>query len=122
MAIVPDLSGVRPGRPGNIPASDPRNLSSRERRDISDAWKRDVSIANLVAGNQSILAADKTRNVIIFMGPENGDTVYISISPLTEATGIPIFGGNGFTIRGEAAQQAYYCWGVVGQPLMILVG
>ncbi len=41
MAIVPDLSGVRPGRPGNIPLSDPHNPSRLEY-----AKKRDVGFAN----------------------------------------------------------------------------
>lgn len=121
MAIVPDLSGTRPGRPGNIPLSDPRNRSFKERSTTDDTYDAETRIT-LVTGNQLVIPADKTRNQIMFMTPDAAVVVYVSQSALTAPGGIPVYSGVGLQLRGDAATSAYYCWGVAGVALSILLG
>lgn len=123
MAIVPDLSGVRPGRPGNIPLFDPRNRSLKERRaNQDDCYKSQTDVA-LVAGNQVLVSADATRNALLFLIPEGSETVYISTNVLTAPAGIPVVGSIGFELKGKAAELAYYAWSTSGSvTLTILEG
>lgn len=121
MAIVPDKSGVRPGRPGNTPLKDPRNRSTKSRMLYDDNYSTDASVV-LIDGNQQVVTANQTRNMLAFFNAEGNDAVYISMEPLTSANGIPIYAGNGFELRGKAAEQAYYCYGVDAQVLTILEG
>ena len=110
MAIVPDLSGTRPGRSGNIPLFDPRNRSFKERRaNQDDCYDKQTNIT-LAIGNQVAVAADPTRNALLFMIPENADTVYISALSLTAAAGVPVVNAIGLEFKGKAAELAYYVW------------
>jgi hypothetical protein len=117
MAIVPDLSGTRPGRTGNIPLSDPRNRSLKERMTRDDCYTSQTNV-ELVAGNQSILSEDKTRNALLFMIPENAETVYISTSPLSAAGGLPVIAGSGLELKGKATEHSYYAWSESGSVLL----
>lgn len=121
MAIVPNLNGVPISN--NTPLVDPRNLSSKDRVVTDDAYSTS-SILTLVNGNQVVLNAKQTRNVVqIVNGKEDAATIYISNTPMTVAgQGIPLFGGNGFKFRGKAAQLTYYVWGVASVALNIMEG
>lgn len=121
MAIVPDLSGTRPGRTGNIPLSDPRNRSHKERSLYDDPYNVETQ-TTLIDGNQAILAADKTRNAILFMTAAGSDVVYLSTNSLSAEGGIPVYPTTGLQIKGKAAESAYYCWGVAGVILTTWVG
>jgi hypothetical protein len=121
MAIVPDKSGTRPGRPGNVPLSDPRNRSFKERSTTDDTY-RDETRITLVAGNQLVISADETRNQILFLTPDGASPVYVSQIAMTAPSGIPVYQAVGLQLRGDAATSAYYCWGVNGVILSILEG
>ena len=121
MAIVPDLSGNRPGRPGNIPLQDPRNRSFKERMTNDDGYSLSTQVT-LVNGNQLVIPADPTRNQLYFFTPDGSASVYINMTPLTSASGIPVYPDAGIQLRGDAASKAYYCWGVAGVVLTILQG
>lgn len=121
MAIVPDLSGTRPGRPGNIPLSDPRNRSNKERMaNQDDCYKSQTNLA-LVAGNQLAIAADTTRNALLFMLPEDAETAYLSSTALSAAAGIPIVGAVGIELKGKAAEMAYYVWSTSGSITLTIM-
>lgn len=121
MAIVPNLNGVQISN--QTPLVDPRNLSSKERTFSDDAYSAQTTTL-LVNGNQVVSTARQTRNIIMFVNPEDTDTImYLSAVPMTVAgQGIPLYPGNGFTFRGKAAQLAYYVWGVAGQYLVVMEG
>ena len=121
MAIVPDLSGTRPGRSGNIPLFDPRNRSSKERALSDDPFIDEVQLT-LISGNQLVLPAKQTRNKVLFMTNAGADVVYISTNILTAAGGIPIYPASGLQLQGKATEQAFYCWGVAGVVLSIFEG
>jgi hypothetical protein len=121
MAIVPDRAGVRPGRPGNIPLSDPRNRSSKERALTDDNFGAETRVT-LAAGNQVVLAEERTRNSLLFLTPDEADVVYISTTAMSAPSGIPVYPGVGFQIRGKSAEHAYYCYGVSGVILSIFEG
>lgn len=121
MAIVEDKSGVRPGRPGNIPAKDPRNRTTRERSTTDDSYNRQLNV-NVAIGNQLVLAQDSTRNQLLFITPEGSDVVYLSTSPMTSGAGIPVYAGIGLQIRGQACEQSYYAWGTSATPMNVLIG
>lgn len=121
MAIVPDLSGTRPGRPGNIPLTDPRNRSTKERSTTDDTYNSEAR-TTLATGNQLVVTADETRNQIMFFTPDGASVVYVSQSPLTAPSGIPVYSGVGLQLRGDAAASQYYCWGVSGVILSVFKG
>lgn len=121
MAIVPDLSGTRPGRPGNIPLFDPRNRSFNERRaNQDDCYKKQTNITTAV-GNQLVIAADPTRNAILFMIPEDAETVYISSLTMAAPAGIPVVGAIGLELKGKASELAYYAWSASGSVVLSIL-
>ncbi len=122
MAIVPDLSGVRPGRPGNIPLSDPRNRSNQERQANQDDSYATQTNVELVVGNQLGIAANKTRNALLFMIPEGAATIYVSTLTQSAPAGIPVMAGVGLELKGKAAEQAYYIWATAVGSVSILAG
>ena len=118
MAIVPDLSGTRPGRSGNIPLFDPRNRSSKERMaNQDDCYKRQTNLTTAV-GNQVAVLADPTRNALLFMIPEDAETVYISNLTMAAPAGIPVVGAIGLELKGKAAELAYYAWSPSGSVIL----
>ena len=121
MAIVPDKSGTRPGRPGNIPASDPRNRSTKERMVDDDTYEDEVRFT-LSSGNTLVLQADKTRNQLLFVTPEASSTIFVSALPMSSANGVPVYGGAGLQIRGKAAELTYYVYATQSVSLSILIG
>jgi len=121
MAIVPDKSGTRPGRPGNIPLTDPRNRSTKERSTTDDTYREETRIT-LAAGNQLIISANETRNQIMFLTPDGASVVYVSQTAMSAPSGIPVYSSVGLQLRGDAAASAYYCWGVSGVILSVLEG
>lgn len=121
MAIVPDLSGVRPGRPGNIPLFDPRNRSNDERKaNQDDCYKTQTNLTTAV-GNQLAIAANPTRNALMFMIPESAETVYISMASMSAPAGIPVVGSVGLEFKGKAAEQAYYAWSASGSVVLSIL-
>lgn len=114
MAIVPDLSGTRPGRTGNVPIKDPRNRSVKERMANEDDCYGTQTIVALNAGNQLVVSADPTRNALLFMIPEGAQTAYVSSLVMTAPAGVPVAGGVGFELKGKAAESAYYAWSTSG--------
>ncbi len=121
MAIVPDLSGTRPGRSGNIPLFDPRNRSNKERMaNVDDCYKEQTNITTAV-GNQLVVAADPTRNALLFMIPTTAEIVYISNLSLTAPAGIPVVGGIGLELKGKAAELAYYAWSASGSVVLSIL-
>lgn len=118
MAIVPDLSGMRPGRTGNIPLFDPRNRSHKERTaNQDDPYKSQRNITTVV-GNQVAAAADLTRNAILFMVPDGAETVYVSTITMTGQTGFPVVGGIGLELKGKVAELAFYAWSASGSVVL----
>lgn len=125
MAIVPDLNGTPPGRPGNVPAYDPHNESSLEKAFNNDIVSLDVSIAALVAGNQTILLANPLRRAITIINPAGNTDAAIGLTPLTSANSRgaqPLPAGQSRSLKGVICAQAIYCWGTAGQSLTVLVG
>ena len=121
MAIVPDLSGTRPGRPGNVPIKDPRNRSYRERTALDDAYSSEIQV-ELIAGSQVVLTEDNTRNMVLFITNEDAEVVYITTNNLSAAAGVPVYPAIGLQLKGKAAEQTYYCWGANNVTLTILEG
>lgn len=118
MAIVPDLSGTRPGRTGNIPLFDPRNRTHKERTaNQDDPYKSQRNVTTAV-GNQTVATADLTRNAILFMVPDGAETVYISTLSMSEASGIPVVGGIGVELKGKVAESVFYAWSASGSIVL----
>lgn len=111
MAIVPDKSGVRPGRAGNLPMVDPRNVSTKERMGQRDGYKESRVI--LVNGTNRLCIADRTRNVLQFSVPEGQQSIHLSQSAQSGAYGIPCYAGDTLTLRDEAAQREWWCWALL---------
>ena len=107
MAIVPDLAGVRPGRPGNLPLSDPHNPSRFEYAKKVGAGFAVGPLGNPDAGEVFPAYTVPSRCVIIpeecvatFDGVAAADAVYaitvndniIGTMTVLAGTDIPIFG------------------------------
>ena len=123
MAIVPDLAGVRPGRPGNIPLSDPHNAGKWEIARYNNSDYTDHSVT-LVTASQLVLAANPNRQALIIINPAGNDAMSLGVGAATASTtqGIPLAVGGGFQFDSKAPTDAIYIYGTVGNTVTILEG
>lgn len=123
MAIVPDLSGVRPGRPGNLPLSDPHNAGKWELARYDNADYTNYS-TTLATASQLVLPANPNRKALIIINPTGNSAMSLGVGNALASTaqGIPLPVGGGFQFDSKAPTDAIYIYGTVGNSVTILEG